>query len=321
MQERWVSFSEVKRQVSLADVLAHYGLLERLRQSGDELAGPCPFHEEREGSFRASISKNAFQCFGCGRKGNVLDFVAAREGVNIRQSALLLQEWFGSASPMSGLPTAPRIADTARSAPTPRCENKPLRFTLRDLDPTHPYLAERGLRPETVAYFGVGYCSHGLLKGRIAIPIHDELGYLVAYAGRWPGEPPEAEPRYKLPSNFHKSQVLYNLHRAARLAREEGLVVVEGYVDTFKVHQAGFPNVVALMGSVLSERQRELLVEAARPSGKITLWFDEDKAGRRCLEQSSKLLSGQMDVHSVRLGRHGVQPDQLGEDEIRQVLG
>ena len=84
----WVSFQELKERVSITDILSHYGLLDGLKsqKGGDELVGLCPFHRETRGSFHASVSKNAFNCFSAarGKHGNVLDFVAAKEGVDIR---------------------------------------------------------------------------------------------------------------------------------------------------------------------------------------------------------------------------------------------
>ncbi len=96
----WVSFDEVKQQVSIPDILQHYGLVESLRpqKGGDELVGVCPFHGESRGSLHVSLSKNAFQCFGCKRKGNILDFVAFKEETNIRGAALLIAGWFQIAS-------------------------------------------------------------------------------------------------------------------------------------------------------------------------------------------------------------------------------
>ena len=90
-----VSFAQVKREVSIQQVLEHYGLTAGLRvqKQGEELVGLCPFHEESRGSFHVSTSKNAFQCFGCKRKGNMLDFVRYMEGLEqnqIRQAALLV---------------------------------------------------------------------------------------------------------------------------------------------------------------------------------------------------------------------------------------
>ena len=75
---QWISFADLKRQVSIEDVLVHYGLRDGLRQRRGELVGLCPFHKETRGSFSASTTKNAFQCFGCSRKGNILDFVAVK---------------------------------------------------------------------------------------------------------------------------------------------------------------------------------------------------------------------------------------------------
>jgi len=75
-------------------------------------------------------------------------------------------------------------------------------------------------------------------------PDHNEQGELVAYAGRWPGDPPEGEGKYKLPTGFHKSSVVYNLHRAKDHAKDQGLIVVEGFFDCMRLHQAGIPNVV-----------------------------------------------------------------------------
>jgi DNA primase len=82
---------------------------------------------------------------------------------------------------------------------------------LHKLQADHPYLAERGLTPETIEAFGVGFCGKGMMADRIAIPIHNPDGLIVAYAGRWPGEPPDGTPKYKLPQGFRKSLELFNI--------------------------------------------------------------------------------------------------------------
>src|SRR5437867_2162506 len=94
------------------------------------------------------------------------------------------------------------------------------------------------------------------MQGRVVIPIHNDHGEIVAYAGR---AIDKTEPKYRLPSGFKKSMMLYNLHRALTVG-EKRVIVVEGFMDTLKVHQAGFPCVVALMGSWLSDVQAEFLV-------------------------------------------------------------
>ena len=86
------------------------------------------------------------------------------------------------------------------------------------------------------------------MKDRIAIPIHNSIGELVAYSGRWVGDPPDKEtPKYKLPSGFTKTLEVYNLHRARDEVGEKSLILVEGLFDCMKVWQAGFKNVAALI--------------------------------------------------------------------------
>ena len=207
-----------------------------------------------------------------------------------------------------------------------------MKFALKSLDATHPYLTERGLTAETIAQFGVGLCtSKGIMAGRIAIPIHNEQGELVAYAGRWPGEPPDGEGKYKLPAGFHKSHVVYNLHRAKDHAKDQGLIVVEGFFDCIRLHQAGFPNVVALMGSSLSEEQEELIVATVGRYGKVALMFDEDEAGRTgrdgvCKDRELKpgalqRLASRVYVKVIGLGEEGTQPDSLSAETLARSLG
>jgi DNA primase len=199
--------------------------------------------------------------------------------------------------------------------------NPPLKFALKRLDATHPYLTERGVAPETIAHFGLGHCPKGIMAGRIAIPIHNEQGELVGYAGRWPGSPPEGEGKYKFPAGFHKSQVAFNLHRAKEDTHGRGLIVVEGFFDAMRLWQAGFPNAVALMGSMLSAAQEELILKTVGPGGKVTLMFDEDEAGWKGREDALSRLSSELYVKVIGLGEEGTQPDGLSDDEIRTLLG
>ena len=329
--KKWVSFAEVKTKVSMRDILIHYGLLEGLKQKGDELVGRCPFHQETKGSFRANLVKNVFHCFGCKAKGNILDFVSLKENVSIREAALLTQAWFGIGSESSQ--TAPGEEKRTKRIESPLEEkneekgaiseekssvNPPLNFALKNLDPEHPYLFERGLTKETIQTFGLGYCSRGLLKGWIAIPIHNEKGELVAYAGRWPGEDPP-EDRYKLPPWFQKSLVVFNLTQAKKLAKEKGLILVEGFFGCFKVWQAGFKNVAALMGSSMSPEQEALIVESLGQNGRLILMFDADEAGQSCTDQVVSRLANRTFVKAIRL-EPGSQPDKLSQEEIKMLL-
>ena len=134
----------------------------------------------------------------------------------------------------------------------------------------------------------------------------------MAYAGR---SIDGSEPRYKLPGGFHKSLELFNLHRASVGEYAGAVLVVEGFFDCIKVHQAGF-SCVALMGSSLSGEQEKLLA-ANFPA--VVLLLDGDEAGRQGTEDCLRRLVGQVFVKAIALP-DGKQPDQLTPDELRQVL-
>src|SRR5262249_42183028 len=154
-------------------------------------------------------------CFSeCKHGGNVLDFICKMENVNVHAAALKAIEWFKldlkakseeSSEEEESPAEAPVKGERSASKPSPKeaapadegtAPNKPLKFRLEKLERSHPYLAERGLTSETVVDFGVGYCAKGMMAERIAIPIHNPEGAVVAYAGRFPGKPAEDTPKY-----------------------------------------------------------------------------------------------------------------------------
>jgi DNA primase len=316
MASEWVDLRAVKAAASLAEVLRAYKVDWLRGRRPGQLQGRCPIHRGgRVDAFHVSLSKNAFQCFACQVRGNVLDFVAAIEQCSVREAARRLAHRF----PIPGPPAA--VAAPAGSAGGERGNwlgknegcNPPLSFTLRGVDGSHPYLRARGIPPETAAVFGVGfYSGRGLMSGRVVIPIHDPRGKLVAYAGRsLDGSPP----KYRLPAGFRKSQVLFNFHRAAAWGQET-VIAVEGYFDCLKVHRAGFPSVVALMGTMLYEAPEALLRGQFR---RVILMLDGDDSGRRAAERTAAQLAGKCSVRVVEVPA-GSQPDQLDRDEIRALL-
>jgi DNA primase len=316
MQEKaWVDFKQVKETVSMAMVLEQYGV-NWLRKSRDQLRGRCPIHKgEGERTFHVSLTKEAFNCFSCGAKGNVLDFVAAMEGCTIREAALKLQEWFGVGEGRAAARKAPKTkAD--RPAGQATVVNPPLGFELR-VDPEYEYGPKRGLSPETVRRFGAGLClSKGMFSGRYVMPLHDGEGQLVGYAGR---SIDGREPKYLFPAGekgFQKRHLLFNLHREIeKPAEERWAVVVEGFFDAMKVAQAGYP-CVALLGSTLSAEQEELLYRHFR---RVVVLFDGDEAGRSAAEDCLVRLGRRLFVRAVMLG-DGEQPDSMTVEEIRATL-
>jgi DNA primase len=318
----WIDFKAVKEAARFEPVLDRYGV--HLKGEGAERTGPCPFHEDARPSFSVNVEKRVFHCFGCGAKGNVLDFVARKENVSIRRAAELVADWLGmekgarerparKAEPRTREPAPPTAPPEPEEAAEPEA-NRPLGFALK-LDPEHPYLAERGVGRALAEFFGIGFCNRGLLKGRIAIPLHTERGELVGYLGRWPGDdPPDGEERYKLPPGFKKALVVYNLHR---VQGAEHLVLVEGCWSVIRLHALGF-QAAALLGCALTRAQADRIV-ASRPK-RVTLLMDGDVAGNDAAELSlPRLASRGLFVRMARLP-NGAQPDTVSEDELRQAL-
>jgi DNA primase len=261
MPEGFVSFAEVKRAVTMEAVLTRYELLEGLTRKGQNLAGPCPFCKGKsQRQFQVNLVKNAWYCFGCKGGGNVLDFVAKREKVSVRAAALKLDSWFelglGAESPRPEQPKTPAPAPPATAEAVP-AENPPLTFTLKTLDPRHASLEELGLGAEIIDRFEAGYCAKGLLKGRMAIPIHGRHGDLLAYAGLALGE--EA-PRYLFPPKFHPALEVFNLHRLIEVPEESGpLYLVPDVLGVLRLAEAGYVSVLGLFDGSLSEMQEEAI--------------------------------------------------------------
>jgi DNA primase len=307
MHEDWVDFKAVKAVVKMETLLDHYRI-DWLHKSGNEFRGRCPIHQgEGQNTFHVSLAKNAFQCFSCKARGNVLDFVAAMEKCSVREAALKLKDWFsvGASSPTSAKPVATRDGGVDQTVAV----NEPLGFHLKGVDCEHAYLENRGITPETAREFGVGFFGgKGSMHGRVVIPIHNERGELLAYAGR---AIDDSEPKYKLPTGFHKSLELYNLHR---VGERDHVVLVEGFFDAMKVAQAGFA-VVALMGSSLSLRQKELLIQHFK---KVAVMLDGDEAGRKATEECLVRIGTKVWVTAAILP-DDQQPDQFSTEGLQKL--
>ena len=303
----WLNFQSIKQKVSLESMLRHYCV--NLRRSGkDQHRGRCPIHrgEGRE-AFHANLVRNVFHCFACGAGGTVLDFVAAMEHCSLYDAAQKLQAMAGSSGQVT--PTA----NNKELVTKRRRVTLPLNFTLTGIDCSHPYLARRGITEKTAVDFGVGfYAGPGLMHGRLVISIHNADGELIAYCGR---SVDQTQPRYRLPSGFAKSEILFNMHRAAA-GMDNSVVVVEGFFDCMKVHQAGIRSVVGLMGSALYAPQRQALLERFRH---VILMLDGDPTGRKASVVISQQLRQHCHVRVVWLP-DGVQPDQLQAADIESVL-
>jgi DNA primase len=330
----WVDFKLVKDTVTIQMVIDHYNIT-GLKKSGNELRGACPLHKgEGKRTFHVNTIKSVFNCFSCSKRGNVLDFVAAMEQCSVRDAAVKLADWFAvgeCAQPDKGIRIASgqRVARSRDKDCKPPVINPPLGFQLR-IDPAHEYGLNRGLSQETIETFGIGYCvSKATFAGRYLIPLHNESGQLVGYAGRALDE--ATEPRYLFPSRekgFYKSHLLFNLNRVLAEQYDTGtklddfplsgaIVVVEGFFTTMKISSASLPECVAALGSVLSEVQADLLCKYFQ---RAILLGDGDEAGRRFTDEAVvKLVHRGMWVKCIDLPE-GVQPDHLSSEELRELL-
>ena len=358
---QWIDFKVLRSKLSFAAVLDHYGV--NLKGKGDQAQGFCPLPghkgERRSPSFSANLKRGIWQCFGCGAKGNVLDFAIRMEGLSpdrnadVRTVALRLRDRFqidcvsdgrpgdvrpegnspaqtGSTGPQSSeQPLLPLVGESSSdSVRMPVRINEPLDFELKGLQADHPYLWSRRFSPETVRHFGIGFCSRGLMAGRIVIPLHDTKGRLVGYAGRVIDDAAISEdnPKYRFPSKrerkgvlheFHKSHLLYNAHRIK--GPVDQLVVVEGFSSVWWLHQAGIENVVALMGSSCSPEQSAIIQAVTSTAGRIAVFPDGDDAGERCAQSVFGAVGPHRWIRWVRLPA-GRQPTDCQPDELAQFF-
>ena len=267
MPRGFVSFAEVKQAVTMQAVLTRYGLFAGLTEKGKNLVGPCPFCKGKSAKlFQVNQIKNAWYCFGCKVGGNVLDFVAKSENVSVRTAALRLDSWFElglvEETPRAAPPAAPQEPPRGKEEEAPR-ENPPLAFTLKTLDPQHESLAPLGLSTEIIERFGAGYCSKGLLKGRLAIPIYGVKSELVAYAGLAVDE--DTSPRYLFPPKFYAPLEVFNLDRLSEFVGEDGPLYLTPEIEgVLRLAEVGIVAALGLFDGSLSEAQEEA-VKGALP--------------------------------------------------------
>jgi DNA primase len=331
----WIDFKELRSKLDFEQVLRHYGF--EVKRKGNQHHGFCPLpnHNGKKNSpsFSANLEKGIFQCFGCGAKGNVLDFAALmikadpKDGAALRTAAAELQKRF--CPELGGKPQAKEKTEKQPAKPEteslPVVVNAPLDFELKGLDAEHPYLFNRGFTKETIEHFGLGFCSRGYLKNRMAIPLHDNEGKLVGYAGRVVDDSTitEDNPRYRLPGErkhdgkifeFRKTLFLYNGFRIK--APVDDLIVVEAFTGVWWLTQHGIQSVVATMGADCSEKQAELIVASVKSNGRVWIVPDGDKAGERHAQTLLALISPYRFMRWIKMA-DDKQPTDLSAAELK----
>ena len=334
---------QLKSAIDIVDVVGQYV---RLRKAGTRWVGLCPFHTEKTPSFGVHAVHQFYKCFGCGASGDAIKFVMEIEALTFYEAMKALAGRYGIPMPKRAEYSDP---ETKLRGAIYRMHEIAQQIYCGALASgggaeARAYLAKRGIAPQLVEEFGLGYSDRsgqalvrafdkegftedqkeqcGLVlkrqegggyfdrfRGRLMFPIHNESGAIIGFGGRAlaAGE----EPKYLNSSEspiYHKGRVLYNLHRAKTAIRAASrAVLVEGYMDVIGVWAAGVHEVVASCGTALVVQQVRAI---KRHSERIVVNFDPDEAGMKAAERSIEILVDEgMQVRVLEL-EGGLDPDE-----------
>ncbi len=312
---------EVRSRNDIVDVISGYVKLQR---KGSSYFGLCPFHNEKSPSFSVSPSKQMYYCFGCGAGGNVFTFIMEYENYTFPETLKLLADRAGVSLPEQEYSEEAKRQRDRKSAvlEVNKMAAKYFYYQLRSPQGAKAmeYLKNRQLGDETIKRFGLGYAgpysdalyrylkkqgvSDQLLKesglmqvnerqgmydkfwNRVMFPIMDVNNKVIGFGGRVMGD---GKPKYlNSPETiiFDKSRNLYGLN-FARTAKKRYMLVCEGYMDVISMHQAGFTNAVASLGTALTSQHASLL---KRYTDEVILTYDSDEAGIRAALRAIPLL-------------------------------
>jgi DNA primase len=344
------SFAErVKQQADIVRVVGEYV---RLKKSGQNFSGLCPFHQEKTPSFNVHPVKQIYHCFGCGVGGDVFKFVMELDKCTFPEAIRTVAEKCGIAIPRPRERSPEERRENQQRSALVDMHREAAAFFARQLHESaegkvaYAYLEDRGLNREAMVKFGLGFAPSsgdallrflkqkypekllevsGLLsreqsgrffdrfRRRIIFPIANEAAKVIAFGGRAMGDD---MPKYlNSPETpiYSKSNVLYHLDRAKEALRQNDFgVLVEGYMDAIAVARAGITNVIASCGTSLAEPQIKLLGRFTR---RVVVNYDPDTAGQAATERSlTLLLEKEFDVRVLALPG-GSDPDKFLKEQ------
>lgn len=311
---------EVRSRNDIVDVISGYV---KLKKSGSNYFGLCPFHNEKSGSFSVSPSKQMYYCFGCGAGGNVITFIMEYENYTFMEAVRMLAERAGIELPQMEETPEERKSRDIRSQLLEINKLAAVYYfhQLRGQNGSTAmnYLKKRELCDETIQRFGLGYSSmysddlyryikskgykDDILKesglftygdgkvtdkfwNRVMFPIMDMNNRVIGFGGRVMGE---GKPKYlNSPETklFDKSRNLYGLN-IARTSRKPNIIICEGYMDVISLHQAGFNQAVASLGTALTSGQASLM---KRYTDQVLITYDSDGAGVKAALRAIPIL-------------------------------
>ncbi|MFZ3201219.1 MAG: DNA primase, partial [Candidatus Acidiferrales bacterium] len=331
------SFAErVKQQADIVRVIGEYV---RLKKTGQNFTGLCPFHQEKTPSFSVHPVKQMYYCFGCHEGGDVFKFVMQVDKCEFPEAVRTVAEKCGIPIPRPRERSPEERRENQQRGALVEMHREAAAFFARQLHEgaegkvATAYLEDRGLDREAMARFGLGFApssgdallrhlkskypeklleTSGLFsrdqsgrlydrfRRRIMFPIANDAGKIIAFGGRAMGDD---MPKYmNSPETpvYTKSSVLYHLDRAKEALRQNDFaILVEGYMDAIAVARAGIANVVASCGTSLAEPQIKLLGRFTR---RVVVNYDPDAAGQAATERSlALLLEREFDVRVLAL--------------------
>jgi len=321
-----IAQSSIDQVVATADIVEVVSQYTDLRKAGANFSGRCPFHEERTPSFSVNPTEKLYYCFGCGAGGNLIGFVMAKENMDFPEAVEYLADKYGIALDYDESSARGDAERRRRERLRALLEQATAYYERVLLDaraaaPAREYLQGRGLSDDVCRAFRVGYSLPGWdklrdaalakgfgeqdlldaglvipgksgrpydrFRGRIMFPLGDERGRTLGFGARTMGD---EKPKYlNSPETplYHKSEALFGLHKAKAAARQEDRVyVVEGYTDVMALAQAGVANVVASMGTALTEQQLDRLRRLTRT---VYLCYDADASGIGAMQRALTL--------------------------------
>ena len=310
------SIEHLKESINIVDVISRNV---SLKKAGANFKGLCPFHNEKTPSFVVSESKQYFTCFGCGARGDVIEYEKRFYNLEFGEAVEKLADEYGVKLEKKGY-------DDTRRARLYEVNKMAARFFYKKFtegpNPGYTYMKNRGISEKTLKKYGIGYAPSGWtnlydylrkqgvsdkemaevglitvngnrkydkFRNRVMFPIINTSGKVIGFGGRAIAE--GDSPKYlNSPESviFQKKNNLYSLNFARQAAAKDGFIIlVEGYMDVISLYQSGVQNAVASLGTALTENQAKLI---HRYTGDVVLSYDADAAGRKAANRGMDIL-------------------------------
>ena len=337
---------EIKSRCNIVDVI---GRVVTLKKAGANYKGLCPFHNEKTPSFIVSETKQIFKCFGCGESGDVITFVEKYYNLDFKGAAEMLARDYG-------IDLTGAFANQGNKKELYNINREAARYFFKALrakdNPGYRYMAGRGITNDTLREFGIGYADDnwtsltdyltgkgfdpktlyelGLVsrsdkgryydkfRNRVIFPIINTAGEIIGFGGRVIDK---GEPKYLNSSEskaFQKKNNLYGINLAKNyIAKDDCIVLVEGYMDVISLYQAGIKNVAASLGTALTPNQASLI---KRYTKNVILSYDADNAGQLAADRGLDILYNEGLKAKVLKVPEGKDPDEFIKKNGRQAF-